>query len=207
MTDFFVHYRWNNISILKFENLKLETLNFETLNFETLNFEIWYFDISLFSSSENCHSTTAWQGGNTKQANHRLPCVNLFIGFDLSHAPPKAVLVILVDAFGEGVLQEPLCEASTFMSCTTTTSSLRPSYGRKVPLPLEAGATTNWGLSIPRGHASSSRSWRACCSTSKLGSHSTSLVAVNFIRSILQSSLTLKIMFVLTEDLTKCRKD
>ena len=106
-TDFFVHYRWNNISILKFENLKLETLNFETLNFETLNFEIWYFDISLFSSSENCHSTTAWQGGNTKEATHRLPCVNLFIGFDLSHAPPKAVLVILVDAVGEGVLQEP----------------------------------------------------------------------------------------------------
>ena len=29
-----------------------------------------------------------------------IPCVNLFIGFDLSHAPPKAVLIILVDEVG-----------------------------------------------------------------------------------------------------------
>ena len=48
------------------------------------------------------------------QATHRLPCVNLFVGFDLSHAPPKAVLVILVDAVGEGVLQEMM---EMYLSC------------------------------------------------------------------------------------------
>ena len=42
------------------------------------------------------------------QVTPRLPCVNLFIGFDLSHAPPQAVLVILVDTVGEGDLQEPV---------------------------------------------------------------------------------------------------
>jgi hypothetical protein len=61
-----------------------------------------------------------------------------FMGFDLHHVPPQAVLVILVDTVREGVLQLPVDDdASTFISCTTTASSLRLSYGRKVTLPLE----------------------------------------------------------------------
>ena len=69
---------------------------------------------------------------------YRPPCVHLFIGFDLRHVPPQAVLVILVDAVGEGVLQLPVDDdASTFMSCTTTASSLQLSYGQKEQLPLE----------------------------------------------------------------------
>ena len=62
--------------------------------------------------------------------------VHTFKGFDLSHASLKPVLVILVDAVREGVLQEPVGRSLQLHVCTTITWSLRLSYGRKVPSPL-----------------------------------------------------------------------
>ena len=107
---------------------------------------------------------------------YRPPCVNLFIGFYLCHVPPQAVLVILSE---REFFSCQLGDASTFMSCTTTASSLQLSYGWKVTLPLEDDDVLELPmvdlLNLPAIHP-------------PLEKESASLGTVNLLGDILQSS-------------------
>ena len=72
--------------------------------------ELVLLEVALYLSAILPQELGHWTAccSTSKLGGHTTTCVNLFIGFDLCHVSPQAVLVVLVYTVGEGVLQQPV---------------------------------------------------------------------------------------------------